>query len=100
MASPYLRAAAPQGLQRRIWIIWIAPFGRTAKHSSALLRLLAKGLRLLAMASHYLQASPNGQTLRNSLITQTYIEGALLHIKVAEGVVLRQHLIGAVEALK
>jgi hypothetical protein len=46
------------------WIIWITPFGRDAKHSSAL-------LRLLAMASHYLRAPPSGQTLRNSLNMQT-----------------------------
>ena len=52
-----------------VWVIWITPFGRVAKHSSEL-------LSLLAMARHYLRASSSGQTLRSTLITQTYVEGA------------------------
>ena len=44
------------------WVIWITPFGRAAKHSSAL-------FRLLAMTGHYLRASPSGQTLGDSLNT-------------------------------
>ena len=44
------------------WIIWIVPFGRVAKHSSAL-------LSLLAMTGHYLRGSPCDQTLGDSLNT-------------------------------
>jgi hypothetical protein len=52
------------------WIIWFTPFGRSAKHSSAL-------LSLLAMASHCLRGPPNGQMLRSTLIRQYYVEEAL-----------------------
>ena len=48
------RAATPY------WVIWITPFGRDVKHSSALLSLLVR-------ASHYLRASPSGPTLIVSL---------------------------------
>jgi len=48
------RAATPY------WIIWVAPFGRAVKRSSAVLRLLAR-------TRHYRRDAPSGQPLHNSL---------------------------------
>jgi len=42
------------------WIIWVAPFGRALKRSSAVLRLLAR-------TRHYLRGAPSGQSLHRSL---------------------------------
>ena len=44
----------------RHWIIWVAPFGRAVKRSSAVLRLLAR-------ARHYRRDAPCDQPLHNSL---------------------------------
>ena len=44
----------------RYWIIWVAPFGRGVKRSSAMLRLLAR-------TRHYRRDAPSGQPLHNSL---------------------------------
>ena len=44
----------------RYWIIWVAPFGRGVKRSSAMLRLLAR-------TRHYLRGAPSGQPLHVSL---------------------------------
>jgi hypothetical protein len=42
------------------WIIWVAPFGRVVKRSSAVLRLLVR-------TRHYRRDAPGGQPLRDSL---------------------------------
>ena len=49
-----LRAVTPY------WIIWVAPFGRAGKRSSAV-------LHLWAMTSHYLRGAPSIQPLPDSL---------------------------------
>ena len=71
MAEPFSRAAKP------CWIMWIAPFGRAAKHWSALLGF-GKELRLLTMTGCYLRASPCGQTLGDSLNAANRVEEALV----------------------
>ncbi len=48
------RAATPY------WIIWVAPFGRAVKRSSAVFRLLAR-------TRHYRRGAPSGQPLHGSL---------------------------------
>ena len=42
------------------WVIWVAPFGREVKQSSAVLRLLAR-------TRHYQRGAPSGQLLDLSL---------------------------------
>ena len=44
----------------RYWVIWLAPFGRTGKRSSAVLRLLKR-------TCHFLRDAPNIQPLPGSL---------------------------------
>jgi len=44
----------------RYWIIWVAPFGRAVKRSSAVLRLLPR-------TRHYRRGAPGGQPLHDSL---------------------------------
>ena len=51
---PFSRTATPY------WIIWVAPFGRAGKRSSAVLRLLAR-------ADHSRRGAPCGQPLPDSL---------------------------------
>ena len=51
---PFSRTATPY------WIIWVAPFGRAGKRSSAVLRLLAR-------VDHSRRGAPCGQPLPDSL---------------------------------
>jgi len=52
------------------WSIWVAPFGRAVKRSSAVLHLLLR-------TRHYRRGAPNGLPLHNSLNPPILNDGVL-----------------------